>query len=117
MSEAFMDARRQLELRVIRNARLQVVEEGPRQVILEVEVTYPGWLGPLPQWLGAKSQRRLVLTGLGLHVWRRIDDRATVAGLIDWVAAEQQLGFHEARLLTLQYLQQLAQRGVLVLGS
>jgi hypothetical protein len=117
MPEAFMDARRQLELRVIRNARLQVVEDGPRQVILEVAVTYPRWLGPLPQWLGAKSQRRLVLTGLGLQVWRRIDDRATVGGLIDWVATEQRVGFHEARLLTLQYLQQLSQRGMLVLGA
>ena len=58
MSEAVLDAERQLALRVIRNTRLQVVEDGPSQVIVEVVVSYPGWLGPVPRLLGAKAKRR-----------------------------------------------------------
>lgn len=67
--------------------------------------------------LGARTQRRIALTGFSLLVWRRRDGQATVGSVIDWVADDQQLGFHEARRLTLQYLQHLVQRGVLVLGA
>jgi hypothetical protein len=50
-------------------------------------------------------------------VWRRIDDRISLGGLVDALAAEQQLEFNEARLLTLQFLRLLSLRGLIVLGD
>ena len=107
----------QLALVPLRNAKVRLIEDAPARVILEVDVTYPVWFGPLPRLLGAKKHKRLSLDGLGLEVWRRIDDRTSLGGLIDWLAAEQVLEFNEARLLTLQFLRSLSLKGLVVLGN
>jgi hypothetical protein len=107
----------QLALTVIRNAAAVVIEQSPIRLVLEVPRTYPRWLGPLPRVLGAKRTRKIHLDGTALLVWRRIDDRTDLGGLVDWFAAEQNLGFNEARLIVLQFLRSLAQRGLVVLGD
>ncbi len=107
----------QLALVPLRNAKVRLIEDAPARVLLEVDAVYPRWLGPLPRWLGAKKVKRIALDGLSLMVWRRIDDRINLGGLIDWLAAEQQLEFNEARLLTLQFLRLLSLRGLIVLGD
>jgi hypothetical protein len=107
----------QLALIPLRNAGAQLIEDSPQRVVLAVAKAYSGWLGPLPKLLGAPSSKRFALDGLALVLWRRIDDRRSLGELIDWLAEEQQLGFHEARLLTLQWLHQLATKGLVVLGA
>ncbi len=107
----------QLALVPLRNAKVRVVEDTPACVVLEVDAVYPRWFGPLPRLLGAKKVKRMSIDGLALLVWRRIDDRITLGGLIDWLAAEQQLEFNEARLLMLQFLRSLSLRGLIVLGD
>lgn len=107
----------QLALVPLRNAKVRLIEDAPARVLLEVDAVYPRWLGPLPRLLGAKKVKRIALDGLSLMVWRRIDDRINLGGLIDWLAAEQQLEFNEARLLTLQFLRLLSLRGLIVLGD
>ncbi len=107
----------QLALVPLRNAKSRVVEETGNRLIVEVEVIYSRWLGPLPRLLGAKKLKKLWIDGLALEVWRRIDDRINLGGLIDWLAGEHQLEFNEARLLTLQFLRSLAQKGLIVLGD
>jgi len=112
-----MTPQEQLALVPLRNAKVRILENAPIRVILEVDAVYPGWLGPLPRLLGAKAVKKVQLDGLALLVWRRIDDRVTLAGLVDWLAADQQLEFNEARLLTLQFLRSLAMKGLLVMGD
>lgn len=107
----------QLGLAVLRNAKVRVIEDVPHRLILEVDVVYSGWLGPLPRLLGAKRQRKVMLDGMALQLWRRIDDRTTLGAHMDWLAADQQLGFNEARLLVLQFLRNLSQQGLVVLGD
>lgn len=107
----------QLAFVPLRNAKVRLVEDAPNRVQLEVDAVYPLWLGPLPRLLGAKKVKRVALDGLALLVWRRIDDRINLGGLVDWLAAEQQLEFNEARLLTLQFLRLLSLRGLIVLGD
>lgn len=107
----------QLAFVPLRNAKVRLVEDAPNRVQLEIDAVYPRWLGPLPDWLGAKKVKRVALDGLALLVWRRIDDRISLGGLVDWLAAEQQLEFNEARLLTLQFLRLLSLRGLIVLGD
>jgi hypothetical protein len=107
----------QLGLAVLRNAQARVVQDLPNRMILELDVVYARWLGPLPRLLKAKRKRQVALEGLALAVWRRIDDRATLGEHIDWLVADQQLAFNEARLLTLQFLRNLSQQGLVVLGD
>lgn len=107
----------QLALTVLRNAKVRTLEDAAARVVLEVDVTYPGWLGPLPRLLGAKNRKKLVLDGMAMQLWRRIDDRTTLGGHIDWLAAEHMLAFNESRLLVLHFLRSLSQQGLVVLGD
>lgn len=116
-AKTVIDAQGQLDLVILRNAHLRIERDTPRAVVLELDTVYPRWLGPLPGMLGAKAQKKIALDGLGLLMWRQIDDRRTLGNLIDWLATEQQLEFNEARLLTLRFLHDLAQRGVVVMGK
>ncbi len=109
--------REQLAFVPLRNAKIRLVENATARALFEIDAVYPRWFGPLPRWLGAKQTKRFALDGLALAVWRRIDDRISLGGLIDAVAAEEQLEFNEARLLTLQFLRLLSQRGLIVLGD
>lgn len=116
-SEPQLAAQTQLALVPLRNRQAQVVEDTAERVTLELRSTYPRWLGPLPRLLGAPRRVRRSLDGLALLLWRRIDDRATIEALIDWLAQDQQLTFNEARLLTLTWLRSLSVKGLLVLGD
>ena len=107
----------QLALEPLRNAKARLVSDAPAEVVLELDAVYAWWLGPLPRLLGAKKSKRLSLDGVALTVWRRIDDRVNLGQLIDGIAAEHQLEFNEARLLLLQFLRSLSQRGLVVLGD
>lgn len=117
MPDHRMTPQEQLALVPLRNARAKVLEDAPGRVVLEVEVLYPRWLGPLPRLLGAKATKKVQLDSLALLVWRRIDDRASLGVLVEWLAGEERLEFNEARLLTLQFLRSLSQRGLLVMGD
>ena len=116
-SKPQLAAEAQLALVPLRNRQAQVVEDTPQRVALELRSTYPRWLGPLPRLLGAPRSVRRSLDGLSLLLWRRIDERITIAALIDWLAEDQQLTFNEARLLTLTWLRSLSAKGLLVLGD
>jgi hypothetical protein len=110
-----VDAHTQLALRVVRNVRVTVAEDAPQRLVVELPLTYPRWLGPLPRWWKLKERKRYELEGLPLAVWRRIDDRRTVDDLIAWLADSERLTWLEARLLTLTWLHGLAGRGLVVL--
>ena len=107
----------QLKLVPLRNAKVRLVEQNQQRVVLEVAVTYPRWFGPIPRLLKAKTTKRISLDGMSLLMWQRVDDRASLGQIIDWLASSEQLGFNEARLLTLQFLRNLSMRGLIVLGD
>lgn len=106
----------QLSLAPLRNAAARVVSDQPDRLVLELDAAYPRWLGPLPRLVGAKKHRRYALDGLGLELYRLIDDRRPLGDLIEALALAEQLTFNEARLLALHWLHHLAVKGLVILG-
>ncbi len=107
----------QLKLVPLRNAKVRLIEETAVRAILEVDVTYPRWFGPVPRLLKAKTAKKVSLDGMALLMWQRVDDRTSLGQIVDWLASSEQLDFNEARLLTLQFLRNLSMRGLVVLGD
>jgi hypothetical protein len=107
---------KQLAVVPVRNASVQVDDQGDAAVVT-VDLRYPLLLRPLVPLLRMRQRKGYRLDGIGLAVWRRIDDRATLAELVDWFATEHRLSFHESRALLLGYLQTLVNNGLVVLAG
>jgi len=50
----------QLKLVPLRNAKVRLIEETAVRAILEVDVTYPRWFGPVPRLLKAKTAKKVM---------------------------------------------------------
>lgn len=96
------------------NVSEKVLAEGG----LELTVALPR--GRLLRWLsGGKKDpiiRRYQLDSLGAEVWTMIDGRANVGAMIERFAAAHQMDASQAESAMLEYLQRLAQRGIMVLA-
>ena len=96
----------------VKNARVARVDgPGPGQVSLEVELKY-GRLRWLSRLLKARKRKTIILEGLALEVYDRLDGQATLGDLVDWFMREHWLTFFEARGLAVNYLHLLTQRGL-----
>jgi hypothetical protein len=100
----------------VRNHRVQTAEDA-KGLTVTVEMLYPGLMKPLVRLLKMRKQRSYRLDGIGLAVYRRVDGKAALEQLIDWLAEEHRLSFHEARTLLMQYLQTLMEKGLVVLAA
>jgi hypothetical protein len=100
----------------VRNARVRATEDA-RGLTVTVDLLYPGLLKPLARALKMRKQRSYRLDGIGLAVYKRIDGKTTLETLVDWLADQQRLSFHEARTLLMQYLQTLMEKGLVVLAA
>jgi hypothetical protein len=99
----------------VRNERSEVRRDEPASLRVAVSLVYPPWLASLAQALHLRRERSYELEGVGRRVYEGIDGRASVASLIDDLAEEHRLSFHEARVLVMTYLKTLAERGLIVL--
>lgn len=111
-----LDAEAALLAVPVPNLRARVVEEHPDHLVIEVPLAWPLWLRPFRRLMGLRDQRRYRLDGLGLLLWRRIDGRTTVAGLVEILEREEALSFHESRLLLASWLGLLSRRALVVAG-
>lgn len=107
------DASRQLKAVPFRNERAEVMVDEPGRMVIKVELRYNPVLAKLQPLLGLRSHRNYELEDIGLDVYRRIDSRRTVETLIEDFASEHKLTFFESRGLLLQYMQMLADRGLI----
>ncbi len=100
----------------VRNQRVEAVELQDAAT-LTVPLSYGPVLRPLASLLKLRRTKSYRLDGLGLEVWRKVDGVATVESLVDWLAQEHRLSFHEARVLMTMYLQMLMERGLVVVAG
>ncbi len=63
-----------------------------------------------------RQNKGYALDQIGEEVWRACDGKRTMEDLIDTFARRHQLRFHEARVAVTQFVQQMVQRGLLVLA-
>lgn len=92
------------------------VERRGAALVLFVPLRRPWWLrGPVAWLLPLRSEKAVALDALGQEVWRACDGKRDLESLVEDFAARHRLGFHEARLTVMRFLQMLAQRKMLVL--
>lgn len=111
-----LDFGTQLHTIPVRNQSLRVVESDPDSDALGVEVQLKkrGFVGLLARWVNTPPKKQYELAGLSRDLFEQLDGKRTVEELIDWLAAEEQLTFLEARALILHYLGDLMTRGLIV---
>lgn len=102
----------------IRNVAAEELKEdiySVDEVVLRVRMKKTKWL--IPHWLvPTRSSRRVRLTGIGITIWQQCNGQRCVEEIVDLLASEESLSFHEARVSVTQYLRQLVESGVLVLS-
>jgi Coenzyme PQQ synthesis protein D (PqqD) len=111
---AFAD---QLEATPIKNEKAVMSITEADAVRVSVPLIYPAWLRPVANVMRFRKQRSYELEGVGRAVYDRVDGQTSVAALVDWLATEHQLSFHEARVLIMKYLQMLMERGLIVIAG
>ena len=84
---------------------------------VSVPLVYPAWLRPVARAARFRKERSYELDGIGREVYDRIDGETSVENLVDWLASEHLLSFHEARVLIMKYLQMLMERGLVVIAG
>jgi hypothetical protein len=107
----------QLEARPIKNEKAVTSPTEADAVRVRVPLVYPPWLRPAARALGLRKEKSYELEGVGRAVYDRVDGTSSVENLVDWLAEEHRLSFHESRALIMQYLQMLMQRGLIVIVS
>lgn len=90
---------------------------GTAGVRISVPLVYPAWLRSVANTLRLRGQRSYELDGVGRAVFDRVDGETRVEDLVDWLAADYRLSFHEARVLIMKYLQMLMERGLIVIAG
>jgi hypothetical protein len=111
---AFTD---QLRATPIKNEKAVVSPVESAGVRISVPLVYPPWLRPVANAIHLRKERSYELEGVGRAVYDRVDGETSVEDLVDWLAAEHRLSFHEARVLVMKYLQMLMERGLVVIAG
>ena len=91
------------------------VEREPGERVA-VWVKQPRRLLPPLSWIVPFRRERLTrLDRIGSRVWSLCDGRRTVEEVVDVIAEQYRLTFHESRVAVTGYLKTLIQRGVLAI--
>lgn len=91
--------------------------DNPDELIVVVPINYDrSSLRPLAKALHARTEKRFILDGTGLEVYRMLKGKKSFEQLIDAFAATHLLSFFEARAFLLDYVRTLVERGIAVIG-
>jgi len=107
----------QLTATPIRNEKAMTRATEVASLRVSVPQTYPAWLRPLANTMRLRGEKSYELEGVGRSVYDRVDGETSVEDLVDWLAAEHRLSFHESRVLIMKYLQMLMERGLIVIAG
>jgi len=98
------------------NRAMQQTPRPKGAVLASVPMKRPRYLVPPLRWvLPFSGQRRVELDAVGAEVLRLCDGQRTVESIIESFAAAHRLTFREAQLPVTQFLQQLAERGIVAI--
>ena len=86
-----------------------------RKEVYAVQQKYSGLGRLLKGVLKLRDEKMYELSGIGLRIFHALDGKKNFVSLIDELKDEQQLTFYEARGLMLAYMQQLMERGLVVI--
>ncbi len=103
-----------LQARPIQNhaARVELGRDGT----VSVWVRQTQRLRPPLAWIVPFRKERLSrLDSIGRNVWSLCDGRRTVEDIVDEMAAQYRLSFHESRVAVTGYLKRLVHRGVVAI--
>ena len=104
-----------LEAVPARNAAVRIIPtKNPDELEVEIDLTYEGSaLRVLRKVLRPAEKKIYLLDKIGKCVYESIDGKKNFGELIEEFAATKKLTFFEARALLGQYMQTLAQRGLI----
>jgi hypothetical protein len=107
-----------LRSRPMRNESMLVERRSNGTALASIPLRRPGWLVPPLSWLMPfSSHRRVELDSVGSAVLDMCDGQKTVERIIEDFARKEKLSFREAQLPVTQFLQQLAERGMMAIVS
>ena len=113
-----LTASKYLQAVPVANEAMRVTRMRDGEALAEIPLNRPRWLVPPISWiLPFSSRRRVRLDSVGAGVLNRCDGKNTIEKIIEDFAAENKLSFREAQLPVTQFLQQMTQRGMVVLVS
>ncbi|MEM7627672.1 MAG: PqqD family protein [Planctomycetota bacterium] len=85
-------------------------------LVLFVPLRRRWWMnGPVSWWLPLRREKGVALDRLGREVWESCDGRRDLKAVIEAFADRYRLGFHEARLTVMRFMQMLVERKLIVL--
>jgi len=100
----------------VRNQRATVHPRSAVCAEVTVPQRFPRALAGLAARLGARTERRFQLEGVGLALFLRLNAALPLRDHVEWLAAAHQLSFHEARVLVMKYLEMLMGRGLIAIA-
>lgn len=96
------------------SAEVSNTEKGT--VLIRIPLKKTRYLVPPLTWIfPVSSHRCLALDTIGAFVFRLCDGKRTIEQIIEKFAWQYKLTFHEARVPVLHFLQQLTERGAIVI--
>jgi len=99
-----------------KNEAMELTRRSDGTVLAEVPIRRPRWLVPPISWLlPYSSHRRVELDVLGTTMLDMCNGEDNVERIIERFAAKHKLTFREAQLATVEFLDQLTQRGLLAI--
>mgnify|MGYP001369642201 CR=1 FL=1 len=107
--------RHQLCARPVRNKKLTISETSEDRLQITVDLKYDGWKSVAAKVKKAREKQTYELDGLGLDIFRMIDDQKTVGDLVDFLIDLEKLTFFESWGLIQHYLGDLAKRGIIAI--
>ena len=107
----------QLTATPIRNDKAVARVTETASLRVSVPQSYPAWVRPIAKTMHLRGEKSYELEGVGRSVFDRVDGETSVENLVDWLAAEHRLSFHESRVLIMKYLQMLMEHGLIVIAG
>jgi hypothetical protein len=105
-----------LQAAPVANQAISVIPASDDGALVKIPMKHPKWLIPPISWIVPFSSHRQVrLDVVGLGVFKLCDGKKTVETIIEEFAAANKLSFREAQLPVTQFLQQMTERGIVVI--
>ncbi|TVR51135.1 MAG: PqqD family protein [Puniceicoccaceae bacterium] len=105
-----------MRCRLLANKAVSVETDEPMGLRVSVPVQPRAWARPPLTWiLPLRERRRFALDPIGKAIWQACRTEQSVATVVREFGRRHRLSFHEARVALTPYLQQLVERGILVL--
>lgn len=111
------DFAKQLRTVPVPNVKARSSPDENGGLTLTVDLKYSDWLRPLAGLLRLRKEKKYLLDGLALELYRFLDGKRNIGDLVEKLMADHRLTFLESRALVIQYLGMLMKRGLVAVVS